>query len=366
MEEKAKVEYLLRNKSILLISPESWDHIHVSKHHYAIHLAKRGNRVFFLNPPSEGNSLVSSKIENLSIVEYQGFINGFRFLPKLLREKLTLKKFKEIEKQASVRMDVVWSFDNSAFYDFDALPKNVFKISHIVDLNMDYQTEKAVSTSNVCFFSTEVIGKKIRKFTDNAFFIDHGYSVPEISKKDNFLVNSSLAIGYAGNLDIKYFDWNLIETAVNQYKNLHFYFAGSCNNKKRKEWMDKVKNVHFVGILKKDELFNFLNSMNVLIITYLADSFRDQLANPHKLMEYFGTGKPVVATFTQEYDGLDLLYMSQTNGEWLKVFRHVFENLEACSSNDLVHRRKKYAIDNTYDNQIDRIEKIIASLAKLA
>ena len=43
----------LRNKTILIISPQAWGKMFLSKHHYAIELAKRGNAVYFLNPPGE-------------------------------------------------------------------------------------------------------------------------------------------------------------------------------------------------------------------------------------------------------------------------------------------------------------------------
>ena len=37
------------NKTILLISPETWGPVKVSKHHYANYLAK-ANQVYFFNP----------------------------------------------------------------------------------------------------------------------------------------------------------------------------------------------------------------------------------------------------------------------------------------------------------------------------
>ncbi len=48
-------------KTILLISPESWGKSFVSKHHYAVELAKKGNIVYFLNPPSDTNQSLKLK-----------------------------------------------------------------------------------------------------------------------------------------------------------------------------------------------------------------------------------------------------------------------------------------------------------------
>jgi len=41
---------LLENQTVLLIAPQPWNHIHLSKHHYAIELARRGNAVYYLDP----------------------------------------------------------------------------------------------------------------------------------------------------------------------------------------------------------------------------------------------------------------------------------------------------------------------------
>ena len=52
--------YALRDRTILLVSPNEWGAMHVSKHHYALELAERGNRVIFLNPPRSGRGPPSS------------------------------------------------------------------------------------------------------------------------------------------------------------------------------------------------------------------------------------------------------------------------------------------------------------------
>jgi hypothetical protein len=44
---------VLKNKTILVISPNNWGTMHISKHHYAIELARLGNSVYFLNPPNQ-------------------------------------------------------------------------------------------------------------------------------------------------------------------------------------------------------------------------------------------------------------------------------------------------------------------------
>ena len=55
--------FSLHNKTILLISPQSWGTMFLSKHHYAIELARRGNTVYFLNPPLQKNRAQQESIE---------------------------------------------------------------------------------------------------------------------------------------------------------------------------------------------------------------------------------------------------------------------------------------------------------------
>src|SRR5947208_1346282 len=151
----------LKNKNILLISPEPLDHIFVSKHHYATHLAKRGNKIFFLNPPGNFDSISNTHFEGVYSVSYQGFPAGIRFYPSFLQKKIIKRKFNHLQRECNIRFDIIWSFDNSVFFDFSALPSHVIKISHIVDLNQDFQTQKAAITADYCFCTTEAIKHRL-------------------------------------------------------------------------------------------------------------------------------------------------------------------------------------------------------------
>ena len=59
----------LTNKTILIISPQGWGDMFISKHHYAIELAKKGNTVYFLNPPGEGGAVKPGSVEIVAAAE---------------------------------------------------------------------------------------------------------------------------------------------------------------------------------------------------------------------------------------------------------------------------------------------------------
>ena len=108
----------LVKKNILIISPESWSHIWVSKHHYARTLASMGAQVVFANPPKNQWRLQKSENDKLQILDYPKFITGLRKFPSWISQRLIKKKLIQIEAYCDLTFDIIWSFDNSVFFDF--------------------------------------------------------------------------------------------------------------------------------------------------------------------------------------------------------------------------------------------------------
>ncbi|NJO25249.1 MAG: hypothetical protein HC867_04930 [Bacteroidia bacterium] len=125
----------LENKRILILSPQAWGTMFLSKHHYAVELAKKGNTVYFLNPPDEGHQ----QIKSVHIEEIKGydtlylvthrlffpynikfrFISFFHFLMKW--------QVKKILKAIGKPVDIIWSFDLGNIYPFSLFPKETKK-----------------------------------------------------------------------------------------------------------------------------------------------------------------------------------------------------------------------------------------------
>lgn len=357
----------LVNKTILLISPEPWEHIFVSKHHYAVHLGRRGNKVFFLNPPSKTNSIVATDYENVFTVNYRGFPKGMRFFPKFLQGLFFNVKFHQLQKRLGVRFDIIWSFDNSVFFDFSKLPESVLKISHIVDLNQNFQFESASSTSTINLSNTRTVLNKQLKNNPKSYFINHGFTKwPDENSSLNLGPSSGkIKVGYAGNLDIAYLDWKLLSELVNKHKDTcEFFFAGNLRDKNRIAWFKSSSNARYLGTLPAYKLQTFYRQMDMLLICYQADVYSEQLENTHKMMEYLGTGKVVVATKTMEYTNLtadSLIAMTNKNNEFMQLFDQVLQNLNVWNSDDKRTKRINFALENTYDKQIDRIENLLSA-----
>jgi hypothetical protein len=361
---------LFRDKSILIISPEPWNHIFVSKHHYATHLAALGNRVFFLNPPAETLTIQKTDFENVSSVTYSPFFPGLRFLPSVFQRYLIRKKFNEIQALCEVTFDVVWSFDNSVFFDFSALPASVLTISHIVDLNQNFQTAKAATSAYCCLCTTKHIFERLQKFNRRVYKINHGFNLIQSSSTQIQLPGSSkIKALYAGNLSMPFIDWQLIGKVVSENPAIDFIFVGpnadaelaSTDQSVARKKIKASQNCFFIGEKPAGELIKYLQAADILLVAYQEKYHIDQ-ANPHKLMEYLGAGKMTVATCTSEYEDLarkGLILMTDSNDRFPSVFKTAVDDIDVWNASDKVEGRKAFAHQNTYFKHIETIESYL-------
>lgn len=354
-----------------MISPEPWNHIFVSKHHYATHLAERGNVVFFLNPPSHKQEVRPTVYQNVYQVDYKGFVKGVRFFPSIVQKMLMRRSFEELQEQVGALFDVVWSFDNSVFYDFSALPKSVLKIAHVVDLNQDFQTEKSAKTAQICFCTSQPILERLQKFNPRTFKINHGFTNQDIP---NILMplpgKASVRALYAGNLAIPYLDWCLLHQIVIKHPEVDFIFVGpgdelTGETDQQQIAKQKVKsaiNTFFTGRASVSELRQYQVQVDVLLVVYQEKFQKGQTTNPHKMMEYLGIGKMIVSTYTAEYIDVEskgLFLMSRSNKEFPDLFTHAIQDLASWNETQKQRARRQVALNNTYSRQIDRIENLL-------
>jgi glycosyltransferase involved in cell wall biosynthesis len=360
---------MLKGKTILIISPEAWGDIHVSKHHYARELVERGNSVYFLNPPDKKLSVSTSEYSNLNIIDYRGFPRGMRFMPAFLQRMMIFRTYRNLESLVGVSFDLVWSFDISVFYDFNALPSSVLKILHVVDLINDLQVKKAATTADICFGVTEEILLKLRTYNAHAYKIQHGVKLTDnINLLPASLPGSNqLKALFVGNLSLQFLDWDKLNAIAMDHKNVDFIFLGpdGGSNLSAIQTMDPAKealrareNSYFLSAVPADQIMSYLQTADILLVSLKEKCYRTQ-TNSHKIMEYLASGKPIVATWTAEYEGSNLLYMAKTMEGYKDMFRWVINNLAEVSGQESVNARRQFALDNTYHKQLERIEDLL-------
>ena len=347
--------YTLSDKVILIISPEPWNHLFVSKHHLAIELSKRGNVVVFANPPGKSFQIRTTKFENLIEMDYRNFFPGFSYFPKWIRCLLLSKVVNKMEGLVGVQFDIIWSFDNSVFYDFDALSEKKIRISHIVDLGQNFQTSKASKSADICLGVIPKIVDRHLLHNKNSFLIKHGVDLNSVSEEIVLPGENKRKVLYFGNLAMPHLNWNLLRMAVKSLPEVDFILLGSNHDFVP---MDQNDNLHLLHPIDSSKLANYMKPCDALILFYSEDYLKSY-ASPHKMLEYLSSGKPIVSNKFEEFKVIDdLVYMSNENEEWIKFLE------EALDESDLIkeNQRKLVAQSNTYSKRIEEIEQIINSL----
>ena len=357
-------------KNILIISPESWDHIKVSKHHYAQTLASKNNSVYFLNPPEKNVDGIECKkvADHLFVLDYQNPYTGIRFLPAGLRRFLNRKLYNKFQNKVQVRFDVVILFENSRFYDLDFLPKDVLSIYFQVDENQNFHPDKAANSADLVIAINDVIRDILTKYRTPVFLLPHGFSGHFSGKaisiyrgEETYKVNKDcIKAYYVGYIDNYYVDADLFVSLVTEVKEIDFVFIGPYSpDGKLYSSIGSHTNVRFIGMFPAQEIPELLDEADVLFFAY----HKNFLSSSHKVMEYLASGKAIVTTGVNGYPvDPDLFYCSGTPERFIDLFKNVCINIKEANSPDKMKKRIQFAMDNTYEERIRQIEKLAAPI----
>jgi hypothetical protein len=379
----------LEGKTILIISPQAWGKMFLSKHHYAVELAAKGNKVFFLNPPGE-NPLLEEAVEIKQADGYPGLfiINHKLFFPYNIKfHFVTLYNFlmrtqvKKILKKIKEPVQIIWSFDIGNLYPFRLFPKNSIRIFHPVDEPLTSEAIAAAKGAGVIFSVTKEILEKYKNFQVPAFFVNHGVSTVFLKEHlhHEYVQGNPIRVGYAGNLLRKDIDGACLLQLIRENPAVQFEFwgayqfhhsnVGGIEDEEIKKFTYELKaqaNVILHGPVAAAELSKAYHSVDVFLICY--DIMKDQSrgTNYHKVMEYLSTGKVIVSNNITTYAEMtDLIVMCNSrlnNHEMPMLFKKVINNLSYYNSYNLISKRKSFASQNTYANQLHQIEQQLEQL----
>lgn len=345
-------------RTILIISSDSWKELFVSKHHFAIELSA-SNLVYFLNPSTDKFELRSTEYPNLTELDYPKFIPGLRFFPSFLQRLFFRQRLAKIERMINRKFDCIWSFDNSVFFDLTFLPSKVLKISHIMDLSQNFQLRKAAITSHFCMGVSQPIVEELKKWNNKTFLLPHG--VPIGRDRDVKVIlpgESSIKAIFAGNLDRKHFDKNLLLHLAHKYKNVDFIFLGNGG-----EGWSRLSNTYYPGAVRPDHLQSYFLKADILLLPYKFNEFHNELTNSHKVLDYLKSGKVIVSTYLEDYkDKEHLLKMAKSFDEFDQLFGEVSENLELENNAERSKIRKDFTQSHSYAQRVLDVESFITQI----
>ncbi|HTI11061.1 MAG TPA: hypothetical protein VL832_20965 [Puia sp.] len=371
----------LKHKTIILISSESWGKIFISKHNYAIALAKRGNKVFFLNPidtslrPGEVKMTDSGVHPDLKVVTFRPFFPlALKFHLRPVFSLLIKWNIKVILRKLRIKPDIVWDFNWSYLYNDLSIFGAPLKIFNPVDqLAADACRKKAdlvisISDDILEQYSLENV-PKLR--------LNHGLGevfALAAEKESPLRAKGNIQVGYVGNLTLDSLDRDLLLEIITGNPDVTFNLIGPLSGKGSnlgttsdhddiRGFVDKLqrqKNVILHGIKAQHEVPELLESYDILLLCYRR-TVMFKCDNSHKMIEYLSSGKVVVSTNLSAYAGNELVTMSgkDLNQQLPALFRTVAGNLDKYNSLALQKERKAFALQNTYEGHIRKIEAFL-------
>lgn len=380
---------IFERKKILIISPQPWSNMKVSKHHYAIELQRRGNQVYFLNPPSinvkRGRCLITDQTnEGIIILNYRPTF-PMRWKTKLL---LLFNLFirldvKKIISAIGSTPDIVWDFEPTQQFANLGWFNAKLKIYHPVDIS-PYLSE-STKNADIVFSVSENILNFFRHSKTPFYFINHGISegLEKLAKKvilntEEAKKRDKIQIGYIGNLLMEHIDHNGFMRIINDNPELRFEIWGPYLNNINVDsksinlkitnfirFLSSSPNVILHGIQSQDVILTRLNSMDAFFWCYNNDTDPNKGSNSHKVLEYLSTGKVTICTNISTYSSIqneNIIIMGFGTSDFVNKFNSVVKNLSFYNSSELQIKRAELALNNTYGKQLTRIEALISEV----
>ncbi len=382
-------------QAILIISPQPWNHIPVSKHNYAMALARRGHRVVFLNPPQD-SLLGDSACEvvpghpGVRVLSYRRpWFYRLRFHVPRIHDWLLRRHVTGLLRRYHCAPDLVWCFDFNLLGDLSRLGADR-SIFHPVDPLSDRRHLQPARTADLVLTVSSRIAGQLAASGREVHVVNHGLAAPfeQLGRETlSGLNSSSMAergglcrsrhrVGYAGNLGRRPVNRAVLRQIVaeNPQVDFHFWGPAEANSGAASEfiaYLIKQSNVTLHGAVSQHQLAEGFRTMDAFLLSYAADPTESDRSNSHKILEYLSTGKVVVSSRIQAYEdqaGLLMMSASETDADLPEIFAETIARLDEKNSVELQKARIEVALENSYDRQIDRIFALLnaASLSASA
>ena len=359
---------------VLLISPQHWGTMRVTKHHYAIELAKLGHEVFFLEPTeaswtwnASSFDISDSDAEGVKIMRQKINIPyNVKFHSKVLYDVFIKRHIKNVEKQFGP-FDLVWSFDLTNAMPLRFFSKESKKIFFAADWPQVSDAVKAVEGASVLVsVAQEILDQYPNKPNTKKLLIDHGVAecFIEAGKQTFVKTDTQIRIGMSGNFLRPEIDRKILLDIIKLNQEVFFEFFGSYSFSNLGSALDlaasdfirelhNASNVILHGVLSTINLSNELARMDAFLICYDVNKDQSKGTNYHKVSEYLVYGKPIISNKVSAYKANKLVYQVPSNNDLISSFSKVVDLLKKGYFNSVNFESDKKVM--TYLELLNRI-----------
>ncbi len=250
------------------------------------------------------------------------------------------------------------------YHCIDDIRENPYSAKHAAELEDDWirQADVTFVTSTNLFRLKKPLTDRLETYfnaADVAVFrqvLEKKYDrPPELENRPGKV------IGFVGNLDELRIDYPLLKKTAEAHPEKTLLLVGPINSPEPAQiGLDKMPNVVFAGSRRLDDLPQYVQHMDVVLIPFLKNTLTASIY-PLKINEYLAAGKPVVSTsFSDDIRSFgEVIYL----GESHEIFTNLVE--KAIFENDLgkISARTAVANSNTWAARVAQLWEIVEKYA---
>ncbi len=284
---------------------------------------------------------------------------------------------KKILKKINHGIDIIWSFDLGNLYPFSFFPKKSFKIFHPVDEPLNKTAIDSAKGAQIIFSVTREIIDKYAFYTVPKHFVNHGVDTKFLIQDFVIKNDKKIRVGFGGNLWRTDIDRKVLLKIIHENPDVLFECWGSYQTNTTNmsgamvaaasafvDQLKKNRNVLLHGPVSTAILARELQRMDAFLICYDVQKDQSKGTNYHKLMEFMSTGKIIISnniTAYKDYPELVEMVAEREHNKMLPaLFKKIINGLADYNSQSAQQKRKNFALDNTYEKQLMRIEQLIS------
>lgn len=370
--------------SIVIISPQRWVELPVSKHNYAEMLSSLGHRVYFIEPQNGAGSLkrpvlqpISSRLGNrITVVNWWLPVPyALKFHAKTVYAIAAKYSFGRIVSTLPDEPDLIWDFDNTGMFPaFPTLP-DTQRLWHVVDppLYRHYKGQRiTVSTSQVYLDALDTGGRPTA-------VVPHGVRpvFAELARRTIDTASSGvharegpIKAASFGNLSHGGIDWPTLEAVCRDNSDILFDLAGpfdpaavSLETAATVRRIKALPNVNMPGQLDADELLVLAANIDVWFLCYQTGADIVGALTSHKMLEYLATGRPVVLTGqdVETYAHLVSVAVPCDPQDFAARLREAANQARSPDASNKRRARCEFALARTYERNLELISELMQS-----
>jgi hypothetical protein len=382
----------LNGRDIVLVSPQLWGGMWVSKHWIADELS-RHNRVLFVEPPVWLGGIVRdpfhSRLEAARLIRPLRRIhnNLFVFSPRLWPRWL-LRYPDSILRQLRSRLDRL-GFRDTVLLNFGTNPWLPGKVHDAVSVYYcvdppfaapgEEDLEPRTCRASDLIYAVSDAYREILQPYDPAkpvHVIPHGFPYafaqqvlndPAQGRPQELAALQGPILGYTGSVHDGYIDVGLLELLTRERPHYHFVLIGPYQDNPIGPSMSaealarirRLPNVHLLGYRHFWELPRYVKWFDACLVLHdlgrHAKAFETRKRTPFKMLQYLAQGKPVITPALSEVEAIkDLVYIASDAPDYLR-------QIDAAIGEPAENRRARMAYAEQFSFE-KTLEKIVAPI----